>query len=159
VVTLLYLFPRPECVAIYIIFLYHGLKITVISVTEADIMYAISDEISLVIFKSIATTDNSNSNLAKKQFKFTARQYYNRISRMMKVGLIKREKRKYVLTSLGKVVYEAESTIAMGLFYYWKLMAIDAILLHLPQKELLMKEYSKFIDGLIEDQKIKEILK
>jgi predicted transcriptional regulator len=130
-----------------------------ISVTEANIMYAISDEISLAMFKSIATTDNCNSNLFKKQFKFTARQYYSRISRMMKVGLIKRQKRKYVLTSLGKVVYEAESTISMGLFYYWKLIAIDAVLLHLPQKELLIEEYSKFIDGLIEDQKIKEILK
>ena len=130
-----------------------------VSVTEANIMYAISDEISLTIFKSIATTDNCNSNLLKTQFKFTARQYYNRISRMMKIGLIKREKRKYVLTSLGKVVYDAESTIAMGLFYYWKLIAIDTVLFNLPQKELLIEEYSKFVDGLIEDQKIKKILK
>jgi predicted transcriptional regulator len=135
------------------------IEITVISVAEVDIIHAISDEISLVIFKAIATTDNSNSNLFKKHFKFTARQYYNRISRMMKVGLIKREKRKYVLTSLGKVVYEAESTIAMGLFYYWKLKALDVILSHLPQKESLIEEYSKFIDGLIEDQEIKKILK
>jgi hypothetical protein len=128
-------------------------------VAEADIIYAISDEISLVIFKAIATTNTSNSDLFNKQFKFTARQYYNRISRMMKIGLIKREKRKYGLTSLGKVVYEAESTIAMGSLYYWKLKAIDTILLHHPQKELLTEEYSKFIDNLIEDQKIKEILK
>jgi ATP-dependent protease HslVU (ClpYQ) peptidase subunit len=131
----------------------------VIGVAEADIIYAISDEISLVIFKAIATTDNSNNDLFKKQFKFTARQYYRRISRMMKVGLIKREKRKYVLTSLGKVVYEAESTIAMGSLYYWKLKALDAILLHHPRKEPLIEEYSRFIDNLIENQKIKEILK
>jgi predicted transcriptional regulator len=131
----------------------------VIGVTEADIIYAISDEISLAIFKAITTTDNSKSDLFKKQFKFTARQYYSRISRMIKVGLIKREKRKYVLTSLGKVVYEAESTIAMGSFYYWKLKAIDEILLHHPRKEPLIEEYGKFIDNLIENQKIKEILK
>ena len=131
-----------------------------IGVAEADIIYAISDEISLVIFKAIATTDNSNSDLFKKQFKFTARQYYNRISRMMKVGLIKREKRKYFLTSLGKVVYEAESTIAMGLYYYWKLKAIDELqYYYISSKELLIEEYSKFIDNLIENQKIKEILK
>jgi predicted transcriptional regulator len=126
---------------------------------EADIINAISDETSLVIFKAIATTDNSNSDLFKKQFKCTAKQYYTRISRMMKVGLIKREKRKYFLTSLGKVVYEAECTIAMGSFYYWKLKAIDAILLHHHQKEPSIEEYSKLIDHLIESQKIKEILK
>jgi hypothetical protein len=73
--------------------------------------------------------------------------------------LIKREKRKYILTSLGKLVYEAESTIAMGSFYYWKLKAIDAILLDYPQKEPLSEEYGRFIDNLIENQKIREILK
>jgi ATP-dependent protease HslVU (ClpYQ) peptidase subunit len=131
----------------------------VTGVAEAEIINAISDEISLAIFKAIATTDNSNSDLFKKQFKFTAKQYYSRISRMMKVGLIKREKREYGLTSLGKVVYEAESTIAMGSLYYWKLKAIDAILLHHPRKEPLIEEFSKFIDNLIENQKIKEIVK
>jgi predicted transcriptional regulator len=122
---------------------------------EADIINAISDELSLVIFKAIATADNSNSDL----FRCTAKQYYMRISRMVKVGLIKKEKRKYFLTSLGKVVYEAECTIAIGSFYYWKLKAIDGILLHLHQKELSIEEYNKVIDHLIENQKIKEILK
>jgi hypothetical protein len=36
-------------------------------IVETDIMYAISDEVSLVIFKSIATTTNtSNSDMFKK---------------------------------------------------------------------------------------------
>jgi diketogulonate reductase-like aldo/keto reductase len=47
----------------------------------------------------------------------------------------------------------------MGSLYYWKLKAIDTILLHHPRKESLIEEYSRFIDNLIENQKIKEILK
>jgi predicted transcriptional regulator len=127
-------------------------------ISEADIMYAISDEISLVIFKTIAT-DSSNSDMFKKRFNLTAKQYYHRISRMMRAGLINREKRTYSLTSLGKVVYEAESTIAIGLYYYWRLKAIDTLQLNHSFKELQVEEYGKIIDNLIEDQKIKEILK
>jgi predicted transcriptional regulator len=127
-------------------------------ISEADIMYAISDEISLVIFKTIAT-DSSNSDMFKKRFNLTAKQYYHRISRMMRAGLINREKRTYSLTSLGKVVYEAESTIAIGLYYYWRLKAIDTLQLNHSFQELQVEEYGKIIDNLIEDQKIKEILK
>jgi predicted transcriptional regulator len=125
-------------------------------IVETDIMYAISDEVSLVIFKTIATTTNtSNSDMFKKKFNLTAKQYYFRISRMTRAGLIKREKRKYFLTSLGKVVYEAVSTITIGLYYYWRLKAIDV----LQFQELQVEQYSKIIDNLIENQKIKEILK
>jgi hypothetical protein len=74
---------------------------------------------------------------------------------MTRAGLIKREKRKYFLTSLGKVVYEAVSTITIGLYYYWRLKAIDV----LQFQELQVEQYSKIIDNLIENQKIKEILK
>ena len=124
-------------------------------IVETDIMYAISDEVSLVIFKTIATTTNtSNSDMFKKKFNLTTKQYYFRISRMTRAGLIKREKRKYFLTSLGKVVYEAVSTITIGLYYYWRLKAID----ELQFQELQVEQYSKIIDNLIENQKIKEIL-
>jgi hypothetical protein len=128
-------------------------------ISEADIMYAISDEISLVIFKTIATTNSSNSNIFKKRFNLTAKQYYLRISRMIRAGLINREKRMYSLTSLGKVVYEAESTIAIGVYYYWRLKAIDTLQLHHSFKEIQVEEYGKIIDNLIENQKLKEILR
>ena len=63
-------------------------------IAETDIMYAISDELSLIIFKTIATTNNaSNSDMFKKKFNLTAKQYYYRISRMMNAGLIKKRKR------------------------------------------------------------------
>jgi DNA-binding HxlR family transcriptional regulator len=129
-----------------------------INVAEVDIIYAICDETSLLIFKTIATANTSSSELLKKDFKLTAKQYYLRISRLMKAGLIKREKRRYFLTSLGKVVYEAESMIAIGLHYYWKLKAIDTLLLYHRFRELQPEEYNKIIDHLIENQKIKQIL-
>lgn len=126
---------------------------------EEDIINAISDRISLKIFKTIATENTSDGNVLKKNLKLTSRQYYNRMSRMTKVGLIKRENGKYLLTSLGKVVYNAVSNIRMALQHYWKLKAIDT----LQERNLNMRfpneEYSKILEKLIDVPEIREILK
>jgi hypothetical protein len=127
---------------------------------EADVINAISDGKSLDIFKAVATTNyNNNSNICNRKLKLTRKQYYNRMSRMMRVGLIKRENGKYFLTSLGKVVYNAESIIEGALHYYWKLKALDSLRVNHPNAKLPREEYSKIIDKLIDNQKIKEILK
>ena len=79
------------------------------------------------------------------------------MSRMIKVGLIKRKNGKYFLTSLGKVVYEAESMIESALKDYWKLKAIDSLEGTLNM-ELPTEEHSKILDSLIDNQNIKQIL-
>jgi hypothetical protein len=129
-------------------------------VFEADIINAISDGKSLDIFKAVATTNCDNStHTFNRKLKLTRKQYYNRMSRMIKVGLIRRENGKYSLTSLGKIVYNAESIIEGALHYYWKLKALDTLRVNHPDTKLPPEEYSKIIDKLIDNQKIKEILK
>src|SRR5690242_11547988 len=130
-------------------------------ISEADVFNSISDEKSLDLFKNIVMTKTGDTNILKKNLRLTRKQYYSRMSRMTKVGLIKRVKGKYFLTSLGKVVYEAESMIENALNDYWKLKAIDSIL----EKEnsintelVPTKERNKILDSLIDNQKIKEIL-
>jgi hypothetical protein len=126
---------------------------------EEDIINAISDRLSLKIFKTIATENTSDSKVLKKNLKLTSRQYYNRMSRLTKVGLIKRENGNYFLTSLGKVVYNAESNIHMASQCYWKLKAIDTLQGGRLNRTLPYEEYSKIVDKIIDVQEIREILK
>jgi predicted transcriptional regulator len=126
-------------------------------ISKADVFNAISDEKSLDLFKIIVMTKAGNTDIFRKKSKLTRKQLYSRTSYMTKVGLIKRVKGKYFLTSLGKVVYEAESMIENALNDYWKLKAIDS-LEDAPNMQLPTEEHSKILDTLIDNQKIKEIL-
>jgi predicted transcriptional regulator len=126
------------------------------TLTEADIINAISNERSLDLFKAIAQT-NANSNILTKNAKLTRKQYYSRMSHMTKVGLIHRRNGKYFLTSLGKVIYQAQTLIEKAITDYWKLKAIDSLdistSIGLPQQE-----HDKILNTLIDDHQIKQIL-
>lgn len=130
-------------------------------ISEADVFNAISDEKSLDLFKAIAMTKSGDTDIFKKKLKLTRKQYYSRMSHMMKVGLIQRKNKKYFLTSLGKIVYEAQAIIENALNDYWKLKAIDSILLlehDGPNVELPTEERSKILDSLMDNKEIKKIL-
>ena len=127
-------------------------------ISEADVFNAISDKKSLDLFKSIVMAKAGDTDIYRKKIKLTRKQYYSRMSRMIKVGLIKRKNRKYFLTSLGKVVYEAESMIESALNDYWKLKALDSLKGDGLNMELPTEEHSKILDTLIANQNIKQIL-
>ena len=126
------------------------------TLTEAAILNAISNEQSLDLFKAIAQT-NVNSTTLTINAKLTRKQYYSRMSRMTKVGLIQRKNGKYFLTSLGKVIYQAQTLIGNTLKDYWKLKAIDS-LDSSTNTRLPQEEHEKILNTLIDDQQIKEIL-
>jgi hypothetical protein len=78
------------------------------------------------------------------------------MSCLIKAGLVKRQKGRYLLTAFGKVIYSAqinlETKIDHALNNYWKLKAIDS--LEMPSRE----EKDKVISVLIDNQEIKGIL-
>jgi predicted transcriptional regulator len=89
----------------------------------------------------------------------TTKQYYSRISGLLSVGLIRRDKGKYSLTLLGKVIYDAQLTIGKALTYHWKLKAIESIEMSDSVKSGLPEgELAKLIDSLIDNHQIKDIL-
>lgn len=118
------------------------------------IMDAISDKKASNIFKSIASSQ-LNSDILITQLKLTRKQYYSRTSCLIKAGLVKRQKGRYLLTSFGKVIYSAqmnlEAKIASALTNYWKLKAIDSI-------ESSSDDLNNIISALIDDQEIKNAL-
>jgi predicted transcriptional regulator len=60
----------------------------------------------------------------------------------MDAGLVKRHKRKYSLTLLGKVVYDSQMMVGKALQDYWKLKAIESIEMS-PSVALLKDDLSK----------------
>jgi predicted transcriptional regulator len=133
-----------------------------LKISTLEIINIISDDKALALFKIIASTNNNNNNNSdgdtlRTKTKFSRTQYYSRLSSFIKMGLIKRRKGgNYSLTSFGKVIYEIQRIFEYTVNnYYWKLKAVDSA--QLP-KEISREEYTKLVDSLIDNQKIKEII-
>jgi predicted transcriptional regulator len=124
------------------------------SQTAATILRTIADDKSLELFKTIAQGTIDSENL-KTKTKLTRKQYYSRLSRMTRAGLVRKKSGKYLLTAFGKIVYDSQATVDLALASYWKLRAIDSLEM---SNELPKEEQQKLIDALLDNQEIKGIL-
>ena len=122
-------------------------------VSVSECLNAISDDKSLLLFNTIGLGSQDTSILISR-LGLTRKQYYSRLSGMINSGLIGKKNGKYSITSLGKVVYEAQVLIGKGVQYSSKLVAIDSI----EKSEIPVEQRNKIIDALVIDSKIKEIL-
>ncbi len=120
----------------------------------ANILHAISDDKSLVLFNTIAIDRND---FLISKVNLTCKQYYSRMSNLIKSDLVSRKNKRYFLTSFGKIVYDAQKTIEMAAKDRWKLKAIDSII-RADNRGLPAEEFNKIIDTLIKNQQIKDIL-
>ena len=78
-----------------------------------SIRYAIHDPDGHDLFNSIAT-DRSNDNF-DYTVKISRKQYYSRLSKLVKTDLIKHKGAKYVLTPFGDVIYAVQLDVAEAL--------------------------------------------
>jgi hypothetical protein len=121
-----------------------------------DVLKTIADDKSLVLFNTIALS-NGDIDICISALKLTRKQYYSRLSALLKAGLVKRERGKYSLTTFGIIVYHTQETIGKAVDQYWKLKTIDSIRASgngkLPQEQL-----HTIIDKLIVNQEIKNML-
>ena len=122
--------------------------------TVDSVLACISDKQSLELFRNIAVTNGNSENLRTK-INLTRKQYYSRLSRMTKAGIVKRKNGRHSLTAFGKVVYDAQTTIEKAVNSYWKLKAIDSLEM---SEDLPNEERLKLIDNLLDSKDIKEIL-
>ena len=121
-----------------------------------DILKTLSDDKALVLFNTIALADGE-SEIQIRKMGLSTKQYYSRILKMIKANLIRKKNGRYLMTLLGKIVYEAHMTIGKGLNYYWKLQALDSIQTS-SSAGLPKEEISKLVGTLIDDYQIKDIL-
>jgi len=120
----------------------------------AQVFESLSDNVSLELFTTIAH-ESINSVILRNKIKITRKQYYSRLSKMMRAGLIKRSSGKLVLTAFGKIVNEVQTTVQNASKNQWKLRAIDSIEL---SDELPKEERKKLLESLIDNRQIREIL-
>src|SRR5215831_4712780 len=124
--------------------------------TITDVLKTIADDKSLILFNTIALS-NGDTDICINTLELTRKQYYSRLSALLKAGLVKRERGKYSLTTFGIIVYHTQEIIGKAVDRYWKLKAIDSIRVsgngEMPQEQL-----HTITDKLIANQDIKNIL-
>ena len=121
----------------------------------SDILTAISDDKSLIMFNAIALMP-TGSNILIRKSGLTRRQYYMRMCLLTKAGLISKRNGKYILTSFGRWVYDAYRLIVKAEDNFWKLRAIDSF--ESSDRGMSTEELSKIIGKLIVEDDLKEIL-
>ena len=129
-------------------------------VSVGSTIYAISDSKRLSLFKAIAASDNDCSEILITKLKITRKQFYSGVEKLIHAGLTKRISGKYSLTSLGKVTFSTLLKMETAIEYYWKLSAVDLILMFgsngdakLPQEEQI-----RLVDSIIDNREIKDII-
>jgi len=118
------------------------------------VLDAVSDDASLDLFRLVALT-NGSSDVIRSNMRITRKQYYSRLYKLVQCGLIKRQDTRYFLTNLGKAMYDALMKIENALNDYWRIIAADSLG---AASSIPVDERKKFIETLIHDQGIKNIL-
>ena len=116
------------------------------------ILQKISDDKTLILLRNIAILDG-RSHIPVGKMDLSTKQYYSRISGLMAAGLIKRNRGKYSLSCLGKVVYDVQLTIGRTLQDYWKLKAIESM----QNSDISEHNISKLVNSFIDNYQLKDI--
>jgi predicted transcriptional regulator len=78
------------------------------SVSRTEILDSIKDDKSLRLLNSIAKGEESDTEGLSIPLNISRKEYYLRMSKFVKTGIVTRRQGKYVLTSFGKVIYELQ---------------------------------------------------
>ncbi len=128
-------------------------------ISPVDVLGAIADDKSLLLFRAIASSDSKvSSDTLITGLHITKKQYYSRIGKLTRSKLVNRTSGKYFPTSLGKIVYETQKIIGKAIADYWKLKAVDG-LQNSDSDRMPKEEYDKVVDALIDNDMIKKSLR
>jgi hypothetical protein len=123
-------------------------------VSISEIYAAIGDERSLRLFNTVAAIGGNSGDLSL-QLGLTRKEYYSRMSKLIKTGMVKRKNGTHFLTAFGEIVYDAQTTIKKAVENYWKLKAIDSV----DSSDVISaNERNALLETLIDDTGIKTIL-
>lgn len=119
----------------------------------ARILGMISDEISLTMLHMIIDKEQTTNSL-RNTLGLSRKEFYTRVLKLRRVGLIKRINSKYFITSLGRVVFEAQLKVDKAIGHISKLRVIDT----LENSEIPRAEFAKLVHELIKDDHIKRLI-
>ena len=126
------------------------------SVDLTEIFKCISDDKSLTLFNSVAHM-NENSELLISKLDMTRKQFYARMERLTRQGLIMRKGgQSYHLTTMGKIIYHLQNTIGKAAeINQWKLRTIDTLV---GENCMPSNEIHILVDKLIENDELRTIV-
>jgi hypothetical protein len=126
--------------------------------TVSSILNKISDAKTLAILNNIADADGYKY-VPLRRTNLTRKQYYSRISGLLVNSLIVRKKRKYSLTTLGRVVIQAQIFIGEALSYYGQLKTIESTEPTAANGPGLQKEQlTQLINTLLDNPHLKDFV-
>lgn len=122
----------------------------------AGVIKIISDDKTRLIFNTIFLESGDSSETLRTELKLTRKQYYSRISRLIKAGLVKRQRGKYFVTAFGRVIFDSHRLLGTAIKNYWKLKAIDSLGVANDSK-MPKEQRNKIIEELIDNRQLKDI--
>jgi hypothetical protein len=140
-----------------IIFLFSDLLKLVTSTNTCQILNVLSNSKACLILK---TTHEANDlgvaeGVIMDKAGLTHSSFHTSMSILQDQSLIERRNGKYLITFLGKAVYNVRIILEKAVNHYHQLKVIDSII---EKQELSMSEFYKIIDIMIEDYQLKDIL-
>jgi len=117
-----------------------------------DILSLIAERKCSIIFRTIGELEGP-AELQITRLNMTRKQFYSRISQLLKNDLIRKTHGKYELTLFGRVVFGIENKIQHSIDNYWKLKAIETLDESLPEIEK-----TKLINSIVDDPLIRDLL-
>jgi predicted transcriptional regulator len=124
----------------------------------SDVISAVSSEERLSLFKAIASLENSDSSILRKELSLTRKQFYSSMKKLVDSHLVKRTSGKYHLTSLGEIIFNMQTKVEIALKNHWKLKALDSIIKFTDNKDVTAQERQMIVDKLIDNNEIKAML-
>jgi predicted transcriptional regulator len=140
-----------------IIFLFSDLLKLVTSTNTCQILNVLSNSKACLILK---TTHEANDlgvaeGVIMDKAGLTHSSFHTSMSMLQDQSLIERRNGKYLITFLGKAVYNVRILLEKAVNHYHHLKVIDSII---EKQELSMSEFYKIIDIMIEDYQLKDNL-
>jgi ATP-dependent protease HslVU (ClpYQ) peptidase subunit len=125
-------------------------------ISVVEVLSLLSDTRSLTLFNHIASLEEKvDGALVCRALNLTPRQYYDRLSRLQRYGLVTRKQGIYSITAFGKAIFDAHDLIGIALKTYWKLSAIDSLQ---SSGALTKSDFIKLLNSLSGIEKFRQIL-
>ena len=129
------------------------MKTSNFTVSNLQVLEVISDQINIDIITAISNNVTNSDNIMRI-LDLTRKQYYSRCSRLSNIGLVSKQDNEMMLTSFGRLVYNAQLKIANAYSHSSQLRMIDAIKSHSGLSE---DQQKIIIDRLLDDVDLSKI--
>jgi hypothetical protein len=124
------------------------------TVSKLQVLKVISDQISIDIVTAISNNVTNSDNIMQI-LDLNRKQYSSRCFRLSIIGLVSKQNGEMMLTSFGRIVYNAQLKIANAFSHFSQLRMVDAIKSHSGMSE---DQQKMIIDKLLDDSQLKNLL-